>query len=141
MRGFSRLLFVCLRVPIYKNSYQYAIGGTEKEIVKLKHRDPMVRREASQVLSLIGTVKAFRGLVMASRDPDRKVADKCRKSPGKARNCRRENNTEEPGRRSRWKNSKVHPLGTGTIEGQGACLGHDTLALTSTLIIKLYKDD
>jgi HEAT repeat protein len=48
-------------------------GGTEEEIVKLKHRDPAVRREAARLLSLIGTVKAFRGLVMASRDPDQEV--------------------------------------------------------------------
>ncbi len=48
-------------------------GGTEEEIVKLKHRDPAVRREAARLLSLIGTVKAFRGLIMASRDPDREV--------------------------------------------------------------------
>jgi HEAT repeat protein len=57
----------------YASEILDAVGGTEKEIVKLKHRDPMIRREASQVLSLIGTVKAFRGLVMASRDPDREV--------------------------------------------------------------------
>jgi HEAT repeat protein len=50
-----------------------AIGGTDEEIVKLKHRDPAVRREAARTLSLIGTTKAFRGLIMASRDPDREV--------------------------------------------------------------------
>ena len=49
------------------------IGGTDEEIVKLKHRDPAVRREAASTLSLIGTIKAFRGLIMASRDPDREV--------------------------------------------------------------------
>jgi len=49
------------------------IGATEAQINKLKHRDPVVRREAAGVLSLIGTVKAFRGLVMASRDPDQEV--------------------------------------------------------------------
>jgi HEAT repeat protein len=49
------------------------IGGTDEEIVHLKHRDPVVRREAAKILSLIGTVKAFRGLIMASRDPDREV--------------------------------------------------------------------
>jgi HEAT repeat protein len=48
-------------------------GATEAEILKLKHRDPAVRREAARVLSLIGTVRAFRGLIMASRDPDRDV--------------------------------------------------------------------
>ena len=50
-----------------------AIGGTDEEIVKLKHRDPAVRREAARRLSIIGTVKSFRGLIMASRDPDREV--------------------------------------------------------------------
>ncbi len=49
------------------------IGATEAEINKLKHRDPVIRREAARILSLIGTVKAFRGLVMASRDPDQEV--------------------------------------------------------------------
>lgn len=48
-------------------------GGTDEEIVKLKHRDPMVRREAARLLSLIGTEKAFRGLIVASRDPDQEV--------------------------------------------------------------------
>ncbi|MBN2322967.1 MAG: HEAT repeat domain-containing protein [Spirochaetes bacterium] len=50
-----------------------SVGGTDEEIIKLKHRDPAVRREAARTLSLIGTVKAFRGLIMASRDPDREV--------------------------------------------------------------------
>jgi HEAT repeat protein len=50
-----------------------SVGGTDEEIVKLKHRDPFVRREAARTLSLIGTIKAFRGLIMASRDPDREV--------------------------------------------------------------------
>ncbi|UCB45588.1 MAG: HEAT repeat domain-containing protein [Spirochaetota bacterium] len=49
------------------------VGGTDEEIVHLKHRDPAIRREAAKILSLIGTVKAFRGLIMASRDPDREV--------------------------------------------------------------------
>jgi len=49
------------------------IGTTEAQINKLKHRDLVVRREAAEVLSLIGTIKAFRGLVMASRDPDQEV--------------------------------------------------------------------
>jgi HEAT repeat protein len=57
----------------YASSLLDAIGVTGDEIVKLKHRDPAVRREAARILSLIGTTKAFRGLIMASRDPDEEV--------------------------------------------------------------------
>ena len=57
----------------YAGSILDSTGGTEEEIKKLKHRYPDVRREAARALSLIGTIKAFRGLVIASRDPDREV--------------------------------------------------------------------
>jgi HEAT repeat protein len=57
----------------YAGSILDSTGGTEEEIKKLKHRYPDVRREAAKALSLIGTVKAFRGLIIASRDPDREV--------------------------------------------------------------------
>jgi HEAT repeat protein len=57
----------------YASTLLDTIGVTEDEIVKLKHRDPEVRREAARVLSMIGTTKAFRGLIMASRDPDEEV--------------------------------------------------------------------
>ncbi len=49
------------------------IGGTDEEIVKLSHKNPEIRREAAANLSLIQTPKAFRGLILASRDPDREV--------------------------------------------------------------------
>jgi HEAT repeat protein len=57
----------------YAGSILDSSGGTEEEIKKLKHRYPEIRREAARALSLIGTVKAFRGLIIASRDPDREV--------------------------------------------------------------------
>lgn len=57
----------------YASSTLDSSGGTEDLIKKLKQRNPAVRREAAKILSLIGTVKAFRGLIMASRDPDREV--------------------------------------------------------------------
>ena len=49
------------------------IGGTDEEIKKLSHRDPEVRRKAAKTLSSIQTLKAFRGLIIASRDPDKEV--------------------------------------------------------------------
>jgi len=57
----------------YASNILDIIEGTEEEIKKLKHKNPLVRREASKNLSLIGTNKAFRGLIMASRDPDKEV--------------------------------------------------------------------
>jgi HEAT repeat protein len=57
----------------YAGSILDSTGGTEEEIKKLKNRNPDVRREAAKALSNIGTVKAFRGLIIASRDPDREV--------------------------------------------------------------------
>jgi HEAT repeat protein len=62
-----------MSLKAYAGEVLDTIGGTDEEIVKLKHRDPAVRREAARTLSLIGTIKAFRGLIMASRDPDREV--------------------------------------------------------------------
>jgi len=49
------------------------IGGTDEEIKKLSHRDPKKRREAAKTLSSIQTIKSFRGLIIASRDPDNEV--------------------------------------------------------------------
>ena len=48
-------------------------GFVESAIRKLAHRSISVRREAAQVLSLIGTKSAFRGIVLAARDPDEEV--------------------------------------------------------------------
>lgn len=40
---------------------------------KLAHRDPDIRRRTTELLSLIGTKSAFKGIVLASRDPDPQV--------------------------------------------------------------------
>jgi HEAT repeat protein len=48
-------------------------GFVESTIRKMTHRDPAVRREAAEALSLIGTESAFRGIVLAARDPDEEV--------------------------------------------------------------------
>jgi hypothetical protein len=48
-------------------------GFVEDRIRRLSHRDPLVRRESAGFLSLLGSAAAFRGLVMAARDPDEDV--------------------------------------------------------------------
>ncbi|MFO7850373.1 MAG: HEAT repeat domain-containing protein [Spirochaetia bacterium] len=48
-------------------------GFVEHTVRKLNHRDVQVRRDAAEVLSRIGTTSAFRGIVLASRDPDEEV--------------------------------------------------------------------
>ncbi len=48
-------------------------GYVESKIRKLKHRDSNERVRAAEILSLIGTPSAFRGIVLASRDPNRDV--------------------------------------------------------------------
>ncbi len=48
-------------------------GFVESKIRQLSHRDPNVRRKAAQFLSLVGTTSAFRGIVLAARDPDEDV--------------------------------------------------------------------
>ena len=48
-------------------------GYIEAEIRKLANRDINVRKEAAYFLSLVGSVSAFRGIVLASRDPSREV--------------------------------------------------------------------
>ena len=48
-------------------------GHIESKIRKLSHRDTNRRREAAEFLSLIGTRSAFRGIVLAARDPDEEV--------------------------------------------------------------------
>jgi len=40
---------------------------------QLSNRDAAVRREAAQMLSLLDTLPAFRGLVLAAKDPDQEV--------------------------------------------------------------------
>ncbi|MDR0313418.1 MAG: HEAT repeat domain-containing protein, partial [Treponema sp.] len=48
-------------------------GYVEETIRKLSHRDVEVRREAATMLSLLETLPAFRGLVLAAKDPDQEV--------------------------------------------------------------------
>lgn len=48
-------------------------GFIEHTVRKLSHRDADVRKRAAELLSLIGTAAAFRGIVLASRDPDEGV--------------------------------------------------------------------
>ena len=48
-------------------------GYVEHIVRKLSHRDPKIRRSAAEFLSMIGTESAFRGIVLAARDPDQDV--------------------------------------------------------------------
>ena len=48
-------------------------GHVEERIRKLSHRDPMIRRDTAEFLSLVATKPAFRGMVLAARDPDEEV--------------------------------------------------------------------
>lgn len=48
-------------------------GYVESWIRKLAVRDPKVRRAAAVMLSTIGSASAFRGIVLAARDPDQEV--------------------------------------------------------------------
>ena len=48
-------------------------GYVEHIIRKLSHRNPKIRRSAAEFLSMIGTESAFRGIVLAARDPDQDV--------------------------------------------------------------------
>ena len=48
-------------------------GYVDRVKRRLSHRDAEVRREAAQTLSLLDTLPAFRGLVMAAKDPDQEV--------------------------------------------------------------------
>ncbi len=57
----------------YLNEILESTGYVEHVIRRLNHRDPAVRRQAARTLSLIGTKAAFRGIVLAARDPDEEV--------------------------------------------------------------------
>lgn len=46
-----------------------SIGYIEKLTRKLSHRDYYVRKDAAELLSLIGTKKAYRGIILAANDP------------------------------------------------------------------------
>ncbi len=48
-------------------------GYVESRIRMLSHRDPRVRREAAGFLALVASEAAFRGIVLAARDPDTEV--------------------------------------------------------------------
>lgn len=48
-------------------------GYVEHVIRKLSHRDPRIRRSAAEFLSMLGTKSAFRGIVLAARDPNQDV--------------------------------------------------------------------
>lgn len=60
-----------LREPIGQ-IFEYT-GFIEKRIRELRHRDPNVRLEAAESLSLVQTKAAFRGMVLAARDPNQDV--------------------------------------------------------------------
>ncbi|HKJ85804.1 MAG TPA: HEAT repeat domain-containing protein, partial [Spirochaetia bacterium] len=48
-------------------------GYVESRIRLLSHRDPRVRRNAASFLSRVASEAAFRGIVLAARDPDTEV--------------------------------------------------------------------
>jgi HEAT repeat protein len=48
-------------------------GYIESTVAKLRHRNPEVRKEAASILALIETKEAFKGIVLAARDPDSTV--------------------------------------------------------------------
>jgi len=48
-------------------------GYVENRIRLLSNRDPLVRRAAADFLARVGSEAAFRGIVMAARDPDSQV--------------------------------------------------------------------
>jgi HEAT repeat protein len=57
----------------FLNEILEGTGYVESRIRMLKHRDPKVRRDAATFLSSVGTASAFRGIVLAARDPDEEV--------------------------------------------------------------------
>jgi HEAT repeat protein len=50
-----------------------SIGSVDNRIRHLTNRDVSVRREAADFLSHVGTKNAYRGLVLAAKDPDEEV--------------------------------------------------------------------
>lgn len=50
-----------------------ATGHVEYQLRRLSHRDQAVRRTAAEFLTTVGTLPAFRGLVLAAQDPDQEV--------------------------------------------------------------------
>ncbi len=50
-----------------------SIGYVETLIHRFRNRSPAIRREAAELLSIIGTESAYRGIILAVRDPDTEV--------------------------------------------------------------------
>ncbi len=48
-------------------------GFIEATVRKLRHRNPLIRKDAAAVLAMIDTKEAFKGIVLAARDPDQDV--------------------------------------------------------------------
>ena len=48
-------------------------GYIETTVAKLRHRKPEIRKYAASILALIQTMEAFKGMVLAARDPDPEV--------------------------------------------------------------------
>jgi HEAT repeat protein len=48
-------------------------GFIEAQVRKLSHSDPGERRKAAEMLALVETTSAFRGMVLAAKDPDQEV--------------------------------------------------------------------
>ncbi len=48
-------------------------GFIDRTVRQLRHRDPTKRLAAAEMLSLIGTAKAYRGLITAAKDPVEKI--------------------------------------------------------------------
>lgn len=64
----------------FLNEILESTGYVESRIRMLNHRDPKVRRDAADFLSSLGTASAFRGIVLAARDPDEEVRVKVTKA-------------------------------------------------------------
>ncbi len=64
----------------FLNEILESTGYVESRIRMLNHRDPKVRRDAADFLSSVGTASAFRGIVLAARDPDEEVRVKVTKA-------------------------------------------------------------
>ncbi len=51
----------------------FKMGYIENTVTRLRHRKPEVRKKAAAVLALIQTKDAFKGMLLAARDPDSEV--------------------------------------------------------------------
>lgn len=64
----------------FLNEILESTGYVESRIRMLNHRDPKIRRDAADFLSSVGSAVAFRGIVLAARDPDEEVRVKVTKA-------------------------------------------------------------